>query len=183
MARKKVIEVVEEEVDAMDVVNDLSLAEFVERYVMDGYVPQHASEQKRPGSSNYSRASRNISGSIYPPCWWSSRNEWKSWIHIKSESPYTITLQTSTQLSKIKTAFEACFKLIESTSSVDYKKSKDGWKPRSKRKEMALLDLKYFLLKNKEGVIEGFCSFMPTYEDGIAVIYLYEIHLGKVLQG
>lgn len=78
--------------------------------------------------------------------------------------------------------FDACFKLIEWTSSTDYKKSKDGWKPRSKRKEMELLDMKYFLVKNDQDVVEGFCSFMPTYEDDIPVIYLYEIHLGSGLQ-
>jgi hypothetical protein len=110
-------------------------------------------------------------------------DDWKSWTHPKTKSPYTITFQTSTQLSKTKADFEDCFRLIDATSSVDYKKSKDGWKPRSKRKEMALLDLKYFLMKNEEGVVDGFCSFMPTYEDGIAVIYLYEIHLEKELQG
>lgn len=48
---------------------------------------------------------------------------------------------------------------------------------------MKLLDLKYFLLKNPEGPVEGFCSFMPTVEDGYAVIYIYEIHLGVALQG
>lgn len=48
---------------------------------------------------------------------------------------------------------------------------------------MKLLDLKYFLVKNPEGVVEGFCSFMPTLEDGYAVIYIYEIHLGLGLQG
>jgi len=48
---------------------------------------------------------------------------------------------------------------------------------------MELLDMKYLLVKNDQDVVEGFCSFMPTYEDGFAVVYVYEIHLGEELQG
>jgi hypothetical protein len=77
---------------------------------------------------------------------------------------------------------EACFKLIEFTSSADYKKSKDGWKPRSKKKEMKLLDLKYILIKNSN-TVQGFVSIMPTYEDDYPVLYIYEIHLSAALQG
>jgi hypothetical protein len=78
--------------------------------------------------------------------------------------------------------FDACFQLIEHTSAADYKKSKTGWKPRSKKKEMRLLDLKYVLVKLNDNVA-GFMSFMPTYEDDFPVIYCYEIHLSTVLQG
>ncbi|TEY54686.1 hypothetical protein BOTCAL_0239g00080 [Botryotinia calthae] len=35
----------------------------------------------------------------------------------------------------------------------------------------------------KEGEIKGFMSFMPTFEDGIKVVYLYEIHLMDELRG
>lgn len=48
---------------------------------------------------------------------------------------------------------------------------------------MELLDLKYFLVRNDAGKVEGFCSFMPTYEDDYPVIYCYEIHLSPDLQG
>ncbi|KAF5878780.1 putative gnat family acetyltransferase protein [Botrytis fragariae] len=34
-----------------------------------------------------------------------------------------------------------------------------------------------------EGGIKGFMSFMPTFEDGIKVVYLYEIHLMDELRG
>ncbi|KAM0130161.1 hypothetical protein ACHAO1_008039 [Botrytis cinerea] len=34
-----------------------------------------------------------------------------------------------------------------------------------------------------EGEIKGFMSFMPTFEDGIKVVYLYEIHLMDELRG
>ena len=48
---------------------------------------------------------------------------------------------------------------------------------------MKLLDLKYILIKSDQGVVEGFLSLMPTYEDGFPVIYCYEIHLSTILQG
>lgn len=46
---------------------------------------------------------------------------------------------------------------------------------------MKLLDLKYLLVK-RDGKVEGFVSFMPTYEDEYPVIYCYEIHLGEELR-
>ena len=106
---------------------------------------------------------------------------WKSWTHPQTSTTYSLTITAATALSNPD--LESCFKLIELTSSEDYKKSKDGWKPRSKRSEMKLLDLKYVLVKNEQGDVEGFCSFMPTYEDGCAVVYIYEIHLALGLQG
>jgi N-alpha-acetyltransferase 40 len=97
-----------------------------------------------------------------------------------TEDKYEVSLQTATALSEPD--FESCFRLIEFTSSSDYKNSKDGWKPRSKRKEMKLLDLKYLLVK-RDKKVEGFVSLMPTYEDDYPVIYCYEIHLSVALQG
>lgn len=47
---------------------------------------------------------------------------------------------------------------------------------------MKLLDLKYLLIK-RDAKVEGFLSFMPTFEDGYPVIYCYEIHLSSALQG
>ena len=110
----------------------------------------------------------------------SPHEQWQSWTHPQSDELYEVTLSTSTALSPAD--FEACFRLIERTSADDYKKSKDGWKPRSKKKEMRLLDLKYFLVKHNS-TVEGFLSFMPTYEDDYPVIYCYEIHLSPALQG
>jgi hypothetical protein len=72
--------------------------------------------------------------------------------------------------------------LIELSSLEDYKRSKDGWKPKAKKKEMRLLDLKYVLVK-RNGLVEGFCSFMPTEEDEYFVVYCYEIHLAPSVQG
>ena len=58
---------------------------------------------------------------------------------------------------------------------------------------MKLPDLRYVLLKQTRGDesgnwsqgqdMEGFMSFMLTYEDGYEVIYLYEIHLSPQVQG
>jgi N-alpha-acetyltransferase 40 len=109
-----------------------------------------------------------------------AEEHWKSWTHPKTKDAFEVTLATSTGLSDID--FESCFRLIEFTSSEDYRRSKDGWKPRSKKKEMRLLDLKYFLVK-QNNTVEGFLSFMPTYEDDYPVIYCYEIHLSSALQG
>lgn len=105
---------------------------------------------------------------------------WNSFQHPKTGEVYKVTLSRSTDLSDGD--FESCFRLIEITSSEDYKRSKNGWKPRAKKKEMRLLDLKYFLVK-RNGEVEGFLSFMPTYEDDYPVVYCYEIHLSPKLQG
>ncbi|KAH8646540.1 hypothetical protein BGZ60DRAFT_391717 [Tricladium varicosporioides] len=106
--------------------------------------------------------------------------DWKTWIHPSTKEQYDVVLETSGGISS--SDFDACFHLIEFTSGEDYRKSKSGWKPRSKRKEMKLLDLKYLLIKH-DSRVEGFLSFMPTYEDGYPVIYCYEIHLSSALQG
>jgi hypothetical protein len=42
--------------------------------------------------------------------------------------------------------------------------------------------MKYLLVKRDEH-LEGFVSFMPTYEDDYPVIYCYEIHLSLSLRG
>ena len=101
--------------------------------------------------------------------------------------------------------FEACFALIEFTSSRDYDGSAAGWSASKKRKEMKLPDMRYLLLRNTPGAntdvddcgrqsktddtltlnkhIAGFLSFMVTYEDRKEVIYCYEIHLSPRAQG
>jgi hypothetical protein len=93
---------------------------------------------------------------------------------------YDITLCTAADLSDAD--FEAGFRLIELTSAESYRNSSAGWKPAAKKKEMRLLDLKYFLVKRNDQ-LEGFVSFMPTHEDGYRVIYCYEIHLAAALRG
>lgn len=51
---------------------------------------------------------------------------------------------------------------------------------------MRLPDLRYLLVEPDDGgtgEVEGFLSFMLTYEDGREVVYCYEIHLSPALRG
>ena len=48
---------------------------------------------------------------------------------------------------------------------------------------MRTLGLRYVLVKDAEGVIQGFTSLLPTYEEGEPVVYCYEVHLKPDLQG
>ncbi|MCJ1482967.1 hypothetical protein MMC06_003133 [Schaereria dolodes] len=78
----------------------------------------------------------------------------------------------------------ACFDLLVATSASAYATSSIGWSPASKRKEMRLPDLRYLLVKSVETAqVQGFLSFMLTYEDGHETVYCYEIHLESALQG
>jgi hypothetical protein len=83
--------------------------------------------------------------------------------------------------------FEACFNLIEHTSKADYENSTITWNPDHKRDlEMKDPDMKYILVRQLDSPakeVKAFMSFMPTMEDGIDVLYLYEIHLADELQG
>ncbi|KAG7005768.1 hypothetical protein G7Y79_00018g045750 [Physcia stellaris] len=76
---------------------------------------------------------------------------------------------------------EACFKLVERTSSKDYKASSMGWSARRKKEEMKDKDMKYLLLTTSDGVnflpryrVDGFLSFMFTKEEEAPVVYVYE---------
>ena len=130
-------------------------------------------------SSSFPAYLRVTSPASDPTNTWHSPS-WQIWSHPQTKAEFSIALQSAKALSELE--FESCFRLIEHTSSEDYKNSKDGWKPKAKKKEMKLLDLKYFLIKDGTMVV-GFVSFMPTYEDGYPVIYCYEIHLSSALQG
>ncbi|KOS19588.1 putative N-acetyltransferase [Escovopsis weberi] len=77
----------------------------------------------------------------------------------------------------------ACFDMVRLTSEADYRGSSLGWHPRAKRREMREPELRYVLVRDGEGALQGFMSMMPTVENGEAVVYCYEIHLMPVLQG
>ena len=102
-------------------------------------------------------------------------------------SKLRVDLESAASLSKEDR--QACFELIERTSSHDYAASSMGWHPRQKLKEMRLPDLRYLLVRpiTKDAATtnapHGFVSFMLTYEDGKEVIYVYEIHLAAELRG
>lgn len=102
----------------------------------------------------------------------------------------------------------ACFDLVRETSAADYRASAQGWCPGRKRREMRSGGLWYLLVvvvggrdavsggcgggEDEEGEggegrgevgVEGFLSFMLTVEDGVEVVYCYEIHLGERVRG
>ena len=117
----------------------------------------------------------------------------------EQELHYSLDIYTADSIPD--TEFEACFKLIEETSSDAYKGSGWGWSPKKKMKEMRLPDMRYLILRqgskatpenienaeggtvSSTGQLLGFTSFMVTYEDGKKVIYCYEIHLSSAAQG
>lgn len=79
---------------------------------------------------------------------------------------------------------QACFDMVEYTSGADYRASSWGWKPAAKIKEMRSPELRYVLVKESDGErLCGFTSLMPTFEEGEAVVYCYEIHLLEELRG
>ena len=109
-------------------------------------------------------------------------NSQQAFKHARYAKTYTITLESSPTISQPD--LDACFALIASTSASAYANSSIGWFPSRKRKEMRLPDLRYLLVKESATIsLEGFLSFMLTYEDGHEVIYCYEIHLATHLQG
>ncbi|KAL8701659.1 MAG: hypothetical protein Q9201_004791 [Fulgogasparrea decipioides] len=107
-------------------------------------------------------------------------------VHGESQTSYGIRFESSTTIAPH--SLETCFNLIASSSANAYASSSIGWSPAKKLKEMKLPDLCYLLLTTASahdlgGRIEGFLSFMLTYEDGYEVVYCYELHLSQHLQG
>lgn len=116
-----------------------------------------------------------------------------SWTHPQTGAPYTLSLKSPSALSQDE--LQACFDLVDYTSGADYRASSGGWRPGPKMREMKSPELRYILVKEvasapagdgeggEEGKICGFSSLMPTFEEGEAVIYCYEIHLMEELRG
>ncbi|BCS00953.1 N-terminal L-serine N(alpha)-acetyltransferase NAT4 [Aspergillus luchuensis] len=103
------------------------------------------------------------------------------------EQKYNFSIHSAASIPT--TDLNACFDLIEETSSEAYRNSSTGWSPSKKKKEMKLPDMKYLVVRREEltpsdgeGEVVGFMSFMITYEDGKEVVYLYEIHLSAEVQ-
>ncbi|KAK2023023.1 acetyltransferase [Colletotrichum zoysiae] len=124
--------------------------------------------------------------------------DWTSWTHPASGRPYALSLRSAPALAEHE--LRACFGLVERTSGADYRASRAGWKPLAKMREMRSPELRYILVKEApaaaadggdgggeatgdEGRIRGFASLMPTFEEGEAVVYCYEIHLEEELRG
>ncbi|KAL7943234.1 acetyltransferase [Trichoderma barbatum] len=106
---------------------------------------------------------------------------WTTWTHPLKQDSYSLEFLSSHDLSKDD--FRSCFGIIEMTSGADYKNSSVGWHPGMKRKEMKSPDLRYILVKDGDGIVKGFTSLMPTFENHEPVLYCYEVHLLPELQG
>ncbi|KAL8954343.1 MAG: hypothetical protein Q9183_007182 [Haloplaca sp. 2 TL-2023] len=101
---------------------------------------------------------------------------------VADEQHWNVKFESSSTISSID--FDTCLSLIANSSSKAYATSSTGWSPAKKRKEMKLPDLHYLLLSpNTKSQIQGFLSFMMTYEDGHEVVYCYELHLVPSLHG
>ncbi|KAI0804452.1 acyl-CoA N-acyltransferase [Xylaria sp. FL0064] len=109
-----------------------------------------------------------------------SDSSWTSWSPPDTHVPYSLALISARRLASDD--LDACYKLIEETSRADYESSTMGWKPIKKLAEMKSPELRYIVVKNNEGVVRGFTSLMPTYEEGEPVVYCYEIHLAAELR-
>lgn len=110
-----------------------------------------------------------------------SNPSWTIWTHPSTNTPYTLSLLSAKRLCRAD--LDACYNLIEETSRADYEASTMGWKPAQKIVEMESPELRYVLVKDPGGVVRGFTSLMPTYEEGKPVVYCYEIHLKPELRG
>ncbi|OCK79083.1 acyl-CoA N-acyltransferase [Lepidopterella palustris CBS 459.81] len=107
----------------------------------------------------------------------------------------SMKLETSAQLSKME--LDACFNLVEETSSEAYKNSTVRWRPKAKRREMQDVDMRYILVRRLSQPLDnnnsdqaphdilGFLSFMITMDDDYMypVLYVYEVHLSEGLRG
>ncbi|KAF2710365.1 acyl-CoA N-acyltransferase [Pleomassaria siparia CBS 279.74] len=101
--------------------------------------------------------------------------------------------------SQVEPFLDECFKLIESTSSADYKAAQMGWHPKEKMEEMKDSAMMYLLVRRTDTAstpqtkasdpreILGFLSFMFTNDDpphtDREVVYIYEVHLAEQLRG
>ncbi|KAL2006950.1 hypothetical protein VTN00DRAFT_8388 [Thermoascus crustaceus] len=179
--------------------NALPIDQFIEKYV-----PQSSLQLNLPGPKQKQKQTHDDKDKP------ADRNGDHD--HKEQDSPSTTNyiIDIHTAQSVPPADFQACFNLIELTSSNDYMNSSIGWSPAKKRKEMKLPDMRYILLRpalapgrpdtgqheggvdkapSEEGTgagkgqVLGFLSFMVTYEDGKEVIYCYEIHLSPTLRG
>ncbi|OAA44544.1 Acyl-CoA N-acyltransferase [Beauveria brongniartii RCEF 3172] len=125
---------------------------------------------------------------------------WPRWTHRKTREQYVTSLRSPEDMQDAE--LEACFGLVERTSSHDYRRAAGGWHPEAKRAEMRSPGLRYILVRGDaaaagvttsdepatensggDGEICAFTSFMPTWEDNKPVVYCYEIHLLPELEG
>ena len=107
---------------------------------------------------------------------------------------YSISFRHSSNIKASE--LDACLGLVRATSAKGYKASTWGWCSKKKLHEMKDKDMRFLLVhssltsfatadNSRIGAVDvaGFLSFMLTVEDGIEVIYCYEIHLSPELRG
>lgn len=176
--------------------NALPLNQFIERYVpSDRLRLTVLKDSKKAADSNQSTAA----GDEHKQQQGESAVDASTNANTDDKAVYTLDIYTAESIPE--SDFEACFALIELTSSKDYANSSIGWSPSKKKKEMRLPDMRYILLRRsttsstttdeqdqqqqqqEKPPIPGFLSLMVTYEDGKEVIYCYEIHLHPSTQG
>ncbi|KAF8242874.1 hypothetical protein K440DRAFT_564014 [Wilcoxina mikolae CBS 423.85] len=112
-----------------------------------------------------------------------------------------VTLYTSSTLPA--GVFSQVFELVRGNMMEMYKRSSMGWSARKKREEMGHPAMRYLVLMDKKGEnegeggegedgwededgevkVKGFASFMVTEEEGVEVIYCYELQLSPDSQG
>ncbi|EFY87715.1 N alpha-acetyl-transferase [Metarhizium acridum] len=102
------------------------------------------------------------------------------WTHPVSKTRYAISLLQAARLTEAQV--NRCFGIVDQTSGRDYRLSRQGWHPSAKKEEMRSPDLRYILVRRGEEIC-GFTSLMPTWENGEAVVYCYEIHLTDEVKG
>ncbi|KAM0335513.1 hypothetical protein ACHAQA_000561 [Verticillium albo-atrum] len=106
---------------------------------------------------------------------------WSAWTHPRTGKLYRLSLQQPACMTPDE--LKSCFDLVEKTSGNDYRASADGWHPAKKKVEMKSTELRYILVVDEGGALQGFTSLMPTWEEGEPVVYCYEIHLEDDLHG
>jgi N-alpha-acetyltransferase 40 len=83
----------------------------------------------------------------------------------------------------------ACFDLIEKTSSTDYAAASAGWNPEFKKEEMQTEYMWYILVRqpkpdgSHQDHLTGFLSFLIDMEEGAPIVYIYEVHLVSEARG
>ncbi|PMB65917.1 hypothetical protein BM221_008116 [Beauveria bassiana] len=115
---------------------------------------------------------------------------WPRWTHPKTREQYVTSLRSPEDMQDAE--LEACFGLVERTSSRDYRRAAGGWHPEAKRAEMRSPGLRYILVRGAPaeeatassdesatensgdggGEIRAFTSFMPTWEDNKPVVHV-----------
>ncbi|KAM3444834.1 hypothetical protein NHJ13734_001024 [Beauveria thailandica] len=116
---------------------------------------------------------------------------WPRWTHRQTREQYVTSLRSPEDMHDAE--LEACFGLVERTSSQDYRRAgaaagaAGGWHPEAKRAEMRSPGLRYILVRggaaagaaasdepaaesSGDGEICAFTSFMPTWEDNKPVV-------------